>query len=50
MVVFAVAQLSGATVAAPSGIVASVYDGDTLSLTDGQRVVRLLQIDTPLGR
>jgi endonuclease YncB( thermonuclease family) len=29
-----------------SAIVASVYDGDTLTLTDGQRV-RLLQIDTP---
>lgn len=29
-----------------SGVVASIYDGDTLSLTDGQRV-RLLQIDTP---
>ncbi len=30
----------------PSGIVARVIDGDTLALTDGQRV-RLLQIDTP---
>lgn len=29
-----------------AGIVASVYDGDTLELTDG-RNVRLLQIDTP---
>jgi endonuclease YncB( thermonuclease family) len=29
-----------------SAIVASVYDGDTLTLTNGQRV-RLLQIDTP---
>jgi micrococcal nuclease len=29
-----------------SGVVASVYDGDTLSLTDGRRV-RLVQIDTP---
>ncbi len=28
------------------GVVASVYDGDTLSLADGERV-RLLQIDTP---
>jgi endonuclease YncB( thermonuclease family) len=27
-------------------VVASVYDGDTLSLRDGRRV-RLLQIDTP---
>lgn len=32
--------------AADTGVVASVYDGDTLSLTDGRRV-RLLQIDTP---
>ena len=31
---------------AESGVVASVYDGDTLKLTDGRRV-RLLQIDTP---
>jgi micrococcal nuclease len=29
-----------------TGIVQSVYDGDTLTLTDGHRV-RLLQIDTP---
>jgi endonuclease YncB( thermonuclease family) len=29
-----------------SGVVASVYDGDTMTLTSGQRV-RLLQIDTP---
>jgi endonuclease YncB( thermonuclease family) len=29
-----------------AGIVASVYDGDTLTLTSGRRV-RLLQIDTP---
>lgn len=29
-----------------SGTVASIYDGDTLTLTSGQRV-RLLQIDTP---
>ena len=40
------APLSGATVAASSGVVASVYDGDTLSLTMGARV-RLLQLDTP---
>ena len=40
------APLSGATVAASSGVVASVYDGDTLSLTNGRRV-RLLQLDTP---
>ena len=31
---------------AQSGVVASVYDGDTLTLKSGQRV-RLLQIDTP---
>jgi endonuclease YncB( thermonuclease family) len=41
----------GAAQAAPaaplaSGIVASVYDGDTLTLRSGQRV-RLLQVDTP---
>jgi endonuclease YncB( thermonuclease family) len=41
----------GAAQAAPaappaSGVVASVYDGDTLTLRSGQRV-RLLQIDTP---
>jgi endonuclease YncB( thermonuclease family) len=29
-----------------SAIVASVYDGDTLTMTNGERV-RLLQIDTP---
>ncbi len=40
------AEGSGATVEARTGVVASVYDGDTLSLTDGRRV-RLLQIDTP---
>jgi len=40
------APLSGATAAGESGVVASVYDGDTLSLSDGRRV-RLLQIDTP---
>nr|MBA3380320.1 hypothetical protein [Actinomycetota bacterium] len=40
------APLSGATAADESGVVASVYDGDTLSLSDGRRV-RLLQIDTP---
>src|SRR5215218_5524206 len=32
--------------ASEAGVVASVYDGDTLTLTDGRRV-RLLQIDTP---
>jgi micrococcal nuclease len=40
------APASGAESTASSGTVASVYDGDTLSLTDGRRV-RLLQIDTP---
>lgn len=40
------APVSGATVTASSGVVASVYDGDTLSLTNGRRV-RLLQLDTP---
>jgi micrococcal nuclease len=40
------APFSGATVSASSGTVASVYDGDTLSLTNGQRI-RLVQIDTP---
>ena len=32
--------------AGEAGVVASVYDGDTLTLTSGKRV-RLLQIDTP---
>ena len=40
------AEGSRATVEVQTGVVASVYDGDTLTLTDGQRV-RLLQIDTP---
>ena len=40
------AHLSGAASTAETGVVASVYDGDTLALTDGRRV-RLLQIDTP---
>ena len=40
------AHAAGAAPRAESGIVASVYDGDTLTLTSGQRV-RLLQIDTP---
>ena len=40
------AEGSRATVEVQTGVVASVYDGDTLSLTDGRRV-RLLQIDTP---
>jgi micrococcal nuclease len=37
---------TGAVGTASSGVVASVYDGDTISLTDGRRV-RLVQIDTP---
>jgi len=40
------AQLTSASTTAPTGIVASVYDGDTLTLSSGDRV-RLLQIDTP---
>jgi endonuclease YncB( thermonuclease family) len=40
------AQQLGARTPAESAIVASVYDGDTLTLANGQRV-RLLQIDTP---
>jgi micrococcal nuclease len=40
------APASGAEPTASRGTVASIYDGDTLSLTDGRRV-RLLQIDTP---
>lgn len=40
------AQVSGAAVEAQSSVVASVADGDTLTLTNGQRV-RLLQIDSP---
>jgi endonuclease YncB( thermonuclease family) len=43
LVAAAAAHLSHA---ANSFVVASVYDGDTLTLTNGQRV-RLLQIDTP---
>lgn len=42
-------SLTGATAAgqaSESGVVAAVYDGDTLTLRDGSRV-RLLQIDTP---
>ena len=47
VVVAAVAQTSVATPSsAEVGVVASVYDGDTLRLRDGRRV-RLIQIDTP---
>ncbi len=38
--------LAASSVPLASGVVASVYDGDTLTLRSGQRV-RLLQIDTP---
>ena len=37
---------AGAAASPGSGIVASVYDGDTLTLRDGRRI-RLVQIDTP---
>jgi endonuclease YncB( thermonuclease family) len=40
------AQSAGGAAAAPTAVVASVTDGDTLTLTSGDRV-RLLQIDTP---
>jgi endonuclease YncB( thermonuclease family) len=40
------AQFPGAAAGTPAAVVASIYDGDTLTLTNGQRV-RLLQIDTP---
>lgn len=53
MRVFAVAAIVGAVLAAAGlagaaapGRVLSVYDGDTLTVADGERV-RLLQIDTP---
>jgi endonuclease YncB( thermonuclease family) len=41
-----VAQNASTAATTTGGIVAAVYDGDTLTLTNGQRV-RLLQIDTP---
>jgi micrococcal nuclease len=44
-VVATAAQVAGGARGAPA-VVASVADGDTLTLTDGQRV-RLLQIDAP---
>ena len=40
------AQWADAATRAESGTVVSVYDGDTLTLANGERV-RLLQIDTP---
>src|SRR3954466_7792444 len=56
LVITLLAALAGATVlveqpaasaqSSASAVVASVYDGDTLTLADGRRV-RLLQLDTP---
>jgi endonuclease YncB( thermonuclease family) len=47
LVVLVLGAFTGtATSAGQVAVVASVYDGDTLSLRDGRRV-RLLQIDTP---
>ena len=40
------ALATGGAVGAPASVVASVTDGDTLRLTNGQRI-RLLQIDAP---
>jgi micrococcal nuclease len=45
-VALVVAPAPGAESTLSAGVVASVYDGDTLTLSDGTRV-RLLQIDTP---
>jgi micrococcal nuclease len=42
----AAVQVANGASRAESGVVASVYDGDTLTLAGGQRI-RLLQIDTP---
>ena len=44
--VVALSMSAAAATRTEVGVVASVYDGDTLTLTDGRRV-RLLQIDTP---
>jgi endonuclease YncB( thermonuclease family) len=44
--VVSAAGVAGETRRSETAVVASVYDGDTLSLRDGRRV-RLLQIDTP---
>jgi endonuclease YncB( thermonuclease family) len=46
VVTLVAAQFSGASTTSSSGVVAAVYDGDTLTLAGGQRI-RLLQIDTP---
>ena len=45
---FALGAFVGAGLGAPgqAGVVKSVYDGDTLSLTDGRKI-RLVQIDAP---
>jgi micrococcal nuclease len=44
--VVALSMSAGAAARSDVAVVASVYDGDTLTLRDGRRV-RLLQIDTP---
>lgn len=46
IVVVALSTSAGAATRSEVAVVASVYDGDTLTLRDGRRV-RLLQIDTP---
>jgi endonuclease YncB( thermonuclease family) len=44
--VVSAAGVAGETQRSETAVVASIYDGDTLSLRDGRRV-RLVQIDTP---
>jgi endonuclease YncB( thermonuclease family) len=46
LAVLVAALVAGGAVGAPAATVASVTDGDTLRLTNGQRI-RLLQIDSP---
>lgn len=46
LVLLVAALATGGAIGAPSSTVASVTDGDTLRLTNGQRV-RLVQIDAP---
>ena len=46
LAVLVAALVAGGAVGAPASVVASVTDGDTLRLTNGQRV-RLVQIDAP---
>jgi micrococcal nuclease len=46
LAVLLAALVAGGAVGAPASTVASIADGDTLRLTNGQRV-RLLQIDSP---